>query len=74
MIKRKIKEIVKEYNEKGSLIKEVITETEEENDNTYTPSISLVSPSTPSNPIQPSCTGDPILNPYEITCKSVKDE
>lgn len=37
MTKRTIKETVREYNEKGDLIKETITETVEDDDTQYVP-------------------------------------
>lgn len=36
MIKRAIKEIVREYDEAGKLVKETITETQEDDDTSYT--------------------------------------
>lgn len=36
MIKRTIKEIVREYDEIGKLVKETITETQEDDDTNYT--------------------------------------
>lgn len=37
MIKRKIKETTREYDETGKLVRETVTETEEDDDTTYWP-------------------------------------
>lgn len=47
MIKRIIKETVREYNDVGKLVRETITETTEDDDNNYTSSY-YTYPSTPS--------------------------
>lgn len=60
MIKRTIRETVKEYDEKGNVIKETITETTEDDDTIYYPYHTL----TPYAPIN---TPTPYWNVPEAT-------
>ncbi len=47
MIKRIIKETVYEYDENGKMIKQTVTETTEDDDTIYYPSVPLNTPYTP---------------------------
>lgn len=62
MIKRKTKETIKEYDENGRVTRETMTETEEEDNNVYSPYQTY--PSIPTSPspwwsIEPYCTATP---------------
>lgn len=63
MVKRTIKETVREYDTDGKLLKETVTETTEDDDTTYFPPFNpypYASPSTPSPwwSVEPTCTCD----------------
>lgn len=62
MIKRKTIETIKEYDENGKLTRETITETTEDDNNTYYP----YQPYTPFTPATPA-------TPWEITCSATKN-
>ena len=65
MVKRTIKETITEYNDKGGIIRQTITETTEDDDTVYTPYY----PTTTGPYVAPGTTPyDPFL--YQPTCTS----
>lgn len=63
MIKRKTIETIKEYDENGKLIRETVTETTEDDNNTYYP----------YQPYYPTTPYSPVTYGTEITCGCKKD-
>lgn len=69
MVKRTIKETIREYDEDGHLTRETVTETTEDDDNVYSPYY-VFPPSSAPDTIRPWC-GEPI---YTCNTSEIKQQ